>query len=194
MNREALKELGLTDEQIDAVMKAHGQSVNTTKEELKTAQTEAQSLKDQLKERDTQLEELSAQSGNNEALKQQLEALKEANKQKAAEYEAKLHKQTYDYALDRALMGAKARNPLAVKALLDTDVIKLDGDKLLGLDDQLNKLRESDGYLFAGEAEPPKPSGYTPGSPQRGNTPKPKDAYEAGKQRAMERHNKGDDK
>ncbi|MED4716279.1 phage scaffolding protein [Bacillus badius] len=190
MNREFLKGLGLEEEAINSIMAEHGKTVNTTKEELKTAQTEAQSLKDQLKERDTQLEELSAQSGNNEALKQQLEVLKEANKQKAAEYEAKLHKQTYDYALDRALMGAKARNPLAVKALLDTEAIKLDGDKLLGLDDQLNKLRESDGYLFEGEAEPPKPSGYTPGSPQRGNTPKPKDAYEAGKQRALERHQK----
>lgn len=193
MNREFLKGLGLEDEAIDKIMAEHGKTVNTTKEELKTAQTESQSLKDQLKERDTQLEELSAQSGNNEALKQQLEALKEANKQKAAEYEQKLHKQTYDYTLDRALMSAKARNPLAVKALLDTEAIKLDGDKLLGLDDQLNKLRESDGYLFEGDAEPPKPNGYQPGSGQRGNNPKPKDAYSAGAEKAKQRHNKGEE-
>ncbi|MEK4030803.1 phage scaffolding protein [Pseudobacillus sp. FSL P4-0506] len=190
MNREFLKGLGLEEEAINSIMAEHGKTVNTTKEELQTAQTEVKSLKDQLKDRDTQLEELSGKATGNDELKAQIEALKQANQAKAAEYEQKLQKQTYDYALDRALMSAKARNPLAVKALLDTDAIKLDGDKLLGLDDQLNKLRESDGYLFEGEAEPPKPSGYTPGSGQRGNNPKPKDAYEAGKQRALERHQK----
>ena len=37
MKREELKELGLTDEQIDKVMSIHGQDVNTLKNDLSTA-------------------------------------------------------------------------------------------------------------------------------------------------------------
>ena len=54
-------------------------------------------------------------------------------------------------ALDIALAGKKAKNPKAVKALLNMDSIKLDGDKLTGLDDQLEALLKSDSYLFEGE-------------------------------------------
>lgn len=37
MKREELKELGLTDEQIDKVMGIHGQDINTLKNDLATA-------------------------------------------------------------------------------------------------------------------------------------------------------------
>ena len=53
-----------------------------------------------------------------------------------------------DSALNMALVGAKAKNPKLAKAALDMSVIKLDGDKLLGFEEQLEKLKESDGYLF----------------------------------------------
>jgi hypothetical protein len=45
-----------------------------------------------------------------------------------------------------------------VEALLNKDSIKLDGDKLLGLEDQLKALKESDAYLFEGEQQPRKPT------------------------------------
>ena len=47
-----------------------------------------------------------------------------------------------------ALRDAAAKNPKAVKALLDKEKLKLDGETLLGLEDQLKTLRESDAYLF----------------------------------------------
>ncbi|MED4399781.1 phage scaffolding protein [Metabacillus fastidiosus] len=189
MNREFLKGLGLEDEAIDKIMAEHGKTVNSTKEELKTAQAESISLKEQLSERDKQLEGLTGQVGDNEALKQQLEALKEANKQKSDEYEAKLQRQSYDYALNHALLTAKARNPLAVKALLDQDLIKLDGEQLLGLSEQIDKLKETDAYLFE-SVEDPKPGGYIPGSTQTGNNPPATNDYEAAKQRARALLNK----
>ncbi len=63
-------------------------------------------------------------------------------------YNSDIGKLKLDYALETALMANKARNTKAVKALLNLDNIKLDGDKLLGLDDQLEMLRKEADYLF----------------------------------------------
>ena len=56
-----------------------------------------------------------------------------------------------DSAVNMALVEAKAKNPKLAKAALDMSVIKLDGDKLLGLTEQLDTLKESDAYLFETE-------------------------------------------
>lgn len=53
-----------------------------------------------------------------------------------------------DSAINMALVEAKAKNPKLAKAALDMSVIKLDGENLMGLSEQLDKLKESDGYLF----------------------------------------------
>lgn|SRR5690554_4665409 len=148
MNREQLKELGLTDEQIEVVMREHGKTVNATKEELQTVTSERDSLKEQLSERDKQLEELRKKAEGNEELTAELNRLKELNEKTKQEFQEKLEKQAFDFALERSLANAKVRNVKAVKALLDIDSIKLDGEKLLGLDEQLNALKESDAYLF----------------------------------------------
>lgn len=64
-------------------------------------------------------------------------------------------------ALDMALVAAKAKNPKLAKAALDMSVIKLDGDKLLGFDEQIARIKESDGYLFedASANNNPNPDG-----------------------------------
>jgi hypothetical protein len=98
-------------------------------------------------------------------LLKQINDLQDANKQTAKEFQTKLDKQAFEFALEKAIVAAQAKNPKAVKALLNTENIKLDGDKLLGLDDQLTALKTSDGYLF----------GETPGlsgrKPNENNTP-----------------------
>ncbi len=53
-----------------------------------------------------------------------------------------------DSAVSLALVEAKAKNPKLARAALDMSVIKLDGDKLLGLNEQLEALKKSDAYLF----------------------------------------------
>ncbi|MCS4446763.1 phage scaffolding protein, partial [Clostridium botulinum] len=47
-----------------------------------------------------------------------------------------------------ALKSANVRNTKAVKALLNMDNVKLDGENILGLTDQLETLKGSDSYLF----------------------------------------------
>lgn len=53
-----------------------------------------------------------------------------------------------DSKIDLAINNAKAKNVKSVKANLDLKKIKLDGDKLLGFDDQIEALKKSDAYLF----------------------------------------------
>lgn len=180
MNREELKALGLTDEQIEKVMAAHGKVVNSTKEQLDAVTTERDSLKEQIAERDTQLDNLSKQVKDNEELTAEIDRLKEENTAATQELQAKLDKQAFDFSLEKALTGAKVRNPKAAKALLDLESIKLDGDKLLGLEDQLNAIKESDPYLFEAEPEPnPSPQIVVPGNPNGGQNNGDNDPFAA---------------
>jgi len=105
-------------------------------------------LEADLQERDKQLDDLKNTAGNSEELKKQIETLQADNKKAGEEWQAKLAQMQLDFALERALTTAKAKNPKAVKALLDMDKVKLDGDKLLGLEDQLKTIQQSDPYLF----------------------------------------------
>ena len=71
-------------------------------------------------------------------------------------------------ALDMALVQANVHDVKAARALLNLEEIKLDGEKLLGLDSQLEGLKKDKAWLFAA-AEPPKPPTYNPpsgGNPQ----------------------------
>lgn len=119
------------------------------KEKFNEKNDEVKDLKKQLKDRDTQLEDLGKKVKGNEELENQIKDLQKANEDTAKEYQDKLNKQAFDFALERSLADAQAKNPKAVKALLNAEAIKLDGDKLLGLEEQLKALKESDSYLFA---------------------------------------------
>lgn len=193
MTREELKALGLTDEQIEAVMKSHGTVVNTTKDELTSAQSELDSYKTQLADRDTQLEDLRGKADGNTDLQATIDALKQANEDAKTTHQAELSATKLNYELDQALILNKARNPRAVRALLDSEVIKLGDDgKVVGLSEQLEGLKTSDPYLFADDSQQqtPPPAGHVPGTQQKHNTPPNVDPYEAGRLKALERHKK----
>lgn len=164
MKRDFLKELELTDDQINAIMKEHGKTVNEVKEKADKADSLESQLADyqqQIQDRDEQLKELQKNAEGNEELQKQIQDLQSKNEEVAKEYEQKLAQQQKEAKLDFALQGAKARNLKSVKANLDLDKISLDGDNLIGLDEQLNSLKESDAYLF-GEDEPKGLKGRNP--------------------------------
>lgn len=116
------------------------------KEKFNQINENLKQYKADLKDRDKQLEEL--KKVNPEELQSKIQELQQENERIAQEKDEQLKQQAFDFALKEALTGAKAKNPKAVQALLKTDAIKLDGDKLLGLEEQLNTLKESDPYLF----------------------------------------------
>lgn len=168
------------------------------KDKFNDKNDEVKSLKSQLEERDNQLEELSGKVKGNEELENQIELLKEQNKQATEALQKELDQKTFDFNLEKSLLSKKARNPKAVRALLDTEAIKLNEEgKLVGLEEQLSNLQESDPYLFDIEPESdPKPAGrYSPGSLQKNNrNSKDVDPRKLGAAKAAERHKKEDDK
>jgi uncharacterized protein YlzI (FlbEa/FlbD family) len=118
------------------------------KTELDTVNNSIKDYKKQLKDRDKQLEDLKEKAKGNEELTAEIERLKDENKNVAKDYEAKIEKLNFDTRLDKALTGAKAKNPKTVKALLNLENLKLDGEDIIGLKEQIETLKESDGYLF----------------------------------------------
>lgn len=95
----------------------------------------------------------------------------EALKRRASELEEKYNTDVaslkLDNAINTALLKAKAKDTKLVKAVLDTSIIKLDGDKLTGLSEQLDAAKESHGYLF--EEENTNPGNSTPTVSTGGN-------------------------
>ena len=164
MNKEQLIALGLTEEQAVKVVEGYGIMIPKARLDEKIA--ELKTAQDLVAERDKQIKDLGKSAGDNEELKKQIADLAEANKKAAEEHAAALQKVHYDNALEKALSGAKARNRKALTALLDLDKVKLDGETLSGLDEQLKALKETDSYLFEVE-EPKKEEDEPPTEPTR---------------------------
>lgn len=156
MKREDLKKLELSDEAIDAIMALHGQSVQKSKDAFDALKVEAEGYKTQLAEAGKRIEGF--KSLDIEGVKKQADDWKakaEAAEKSAAEQVAKLK---FDTALTGALASAKAKNPKAVQALLDHGALKYnDADgSIVGLKEQLEKIKAENDYLFEDETPAPK--------------------------------------
>ena len=183
MLKETLQKLGLTAEQIDEATKAHEAAVKVAldtalenhvpKTKLDEAIAENGQLVKTLSERDNQLRELQSTAGNSDNLKKQLDEAIAKNVADSNAAATELANYKKNNALDLAIIKAGAKNPKAVKALLNTDRISVDGENLIGLNEQLEALKTSDAYLF-GEG-----SGLSGRSPSAGSsgadTNEPKD-------------------
>lgn len=155
MKREMLKELGLTDEQIDKVMAENGADIEKHKAAAETSKTELDGLKAQLAERDKQLKELQSGAGDNAALKEQLAALEAANKEQKAAFEQQMQDLRFQTALETELLKADVVDADLVNVKLDKTKIKLNDDgTLAGLSEQLDGLKTSYGFLFKQQTAP----------------------------------------
>lgn len=127
------------------------------------------------KKHDDALEELATAKNTITGLKEtvakfdgvDVEALKTKATQLEEKYNNDIASLKLDSALTVALLEAKVKNPKLAKAALDTSIIKLDGDKITGLSEQITALKESDGYLF--EEETTNPGNNTPTVTTGGN-------------------------
>lgn len=173
MRRKDLEDMGLTKEQIDVIIKTNGEDIENAKTasaaEIKNLQTEVDGLKTQVSDRDKQLENLKASVGDNEELKKQIADLQTENETAKKSHESEMNQLKVDFAVERALTGAKAKNITAVKALLDLADAKLDKDgNVKGLSEQIEKLTagEDTKFLFDVPAEKQQQTfkGFQPGA------------------------------
>ena len=169
ISREKLIKIGLSNEQMEKIVALHGadieelkaksdELINSKTEELKKAN---ESLQSQIAERDKDLKSLKKQAGDNEELTNQFKDLQSKYKQDTENLSKELQQTKLNSAVDSALGKAKVRNTKAAKALLNMDEVKLnDKGEVEGLDNQINSLQKSDGYLFdQGSKEPYQPQG-----------------------------------
>ena len=114
---------------------------NEVSEKLKTANKEIDTLKETNANIQTEYDNFkkgSISQADYEAKKKEIED----------NSKAEIEKVRLESKIDLAINNAKAKNVKSVKANLDLEKIKLDGDKLLGFDDQIEALKKSDAYLF----------------------------------------------
>lgn len=171
MTRKQLEDLGLTKEQADSIIKINGDDIENAKSasaaEIKNLQTEVDGLKTQVGDRDKQLETLKASAGDNADLKKQIEDLQTENATAKATHESELNQLKIDFAVEKALTGAKAKNITAVKALLDLKDAKFDKEgNVKGLAEQIEKLTSDEGtkFLFEAQKQQQNFKGFQPGA------------------------------
>lgn len=165
MDKKKLMEMGLSEEQADAVMKElDGAFVPKTRfNEVTEAKNAAEKL---AKDTAGQLQTLKA-AGDPAELAKKLEEAKTAANTLKTDYE----KQIKDMAVSSAVklaVSADAHDPDLVASLLDHSKITLDDKgKLSGHDDQIKTLREGKPFLFKPTADDGKKkdttiTGFTP--------------------------------
>jgi hypothetical protein len=167
VKKEELIKLGLDEETAKKVEAASTEELKGYVE--KTKYSELETIKKQLEESNKtvnkQLEDLKKNTGDAEALKAEIQKIQDENKNKETEYTNNIKKLKVDNAVELALIGAKAKNTKAVKALLNLENLEIGEDgKVKGLEDQIKNLTKDEGtaFLFEAESKTETPKGTDP--------------------------------
>lgn len=152
MKKEEFVKLGMDEELAKKCEEASLEELKgfIPKSRFDEVNNEKKKLESDVKERDKQLDTLKNSTGDVEAMKKQIEDLQKANKDAADAHAAEVKQLKVNAAIESALVGAKAKNTTAVKALLkDLDEAELQEDGTIkGLTEQIKALKKSDPYLF----------------------------------------------
>lgn len=157
MKREELKEHGLSEEQINFVMAQNGKDVNALNDKINGLTSERDGLQKQINDRDKQLNTLKKSSKDNEELQSQIKQLQDENKTAKQNYQDQLAKQNKSFKIEGALRDAKAKNIKTVLPLIDTEKVSVNDDGTLnGLSEQLDNIKQDNGFLFGEETKTPR--------------------------------------
>lgn len=142
MKREDLKAMGLTDEQVDAIMKANGQDINAAK----AGYSDYEDIKTQLATANGTITTLKSQVGNAEDLNKTIKAHEATIKNLQKQYGDQVKTQK----LKEALTAKGVEDPeymMYLQGGLDKFVFGEDGAPI-GVDDILAPYKESKPHLF----------------------------------------------
>lgn len=164
MKRNQLKDLGLDENQIKAVMDLNGEDINNAKSGNDAIVEENNALKAQIAERDKDLKNLRKNAKDNEELSNSYKKLETKYKNDTADLTNKLNQTRLTSAVDRALSASKVRDTKAIKGFLDMNKVKLDDQgNLSGLDEQIKEIRQTAPYIFdEGTKQNYEPNNGTP--------------------------------
>lgn len=167
MKTEDLKAQGLTDEQINFVMSENGKDLKTLQDENATLKAEKSQLENdkavitkEKEDKEKAYSELQKNTISKEEYDKKIKEIEETSKKAHDDY-------VLDQLLDAALEDAKvlksenARS--SVKGLLDMDKISVAKDQksLIGIKEQLDGIKKTDGYFFEKSVKGHSPAGGT---------------------------------
>lgn len=165
MKREFLKNLGLTDEQIDGIMAEHGKTVEKAKGDTAKVNQELETYKDKVNALETQLTDANTQIQSFKEM--DIDGIKKSADEWKSKYEAdtkalqeQMEAREYGYNLDKAIADYKFSNDRVKNSIL-ADIkekqFKFENEKFLGLEDYMKQLQESEPTSFLSE-EPKEPT------------------------------------
>jgi hypothetical protein len=134
--RKALKDIGVTDDQLDKIMALHGTTLADYQLKSDFAETVKAEVDKQVGDQKKQFEGVD------------LKTLQEKATQ-ADKLQSEIGNMKLGYTIESRLMKEKAVNPKAVSALLDMSKITTDEKgAITGLDEQIAALKESETWAF----------------------------------------------
>lgn len=178
MKREFLKNLGLTDEQVNQIMTENGndiekyrKEVETKTKELETLNTKYESTQNSLKDANKQIK--SYKEMDIEGIKNSATEWEEKYNKDTAELNEKLSQQQRDYAMNTYFAGIKFSSESAKRGIISQfkeQNFELKDGKFIGADEYINGLKESDAGAFVVEKSKDEPSlpTFTKGTASKG--------------------------
>lgn len=151
MNAEKLKEMGLTEEQVSAVMKEHETELTAEQKKAQAAQLERDNYKGQLETAQTALKEFEGVDVKD--LQGKVQTLTNDLAAKESEYQAKIADMQFADLLKGEIQKRGGRNEKAIMGILDVDSLKGSKNQSQDIAAALDSIKESDAYLF-GSDEP----------------------------------------
>lgn len=151
--KKLLKDAGFDESKIDALIGDVNKELPkhfVPKSQYNDLSEQRKKLEKDVSDRDKQIEDLGKAAGASEDMKKQIETLQAENKTAADKYAADMKDMALTSAIKTALNG-KVHDEGLVAGLFDRTKLVVDGDKVVGLDEQLKGLQESKAFLFKPE-------------------------------------------
>ena len=159
MKTEFLKELGLEQDAIDKIMAENGNDINKIKVERDDYKTRLETAQSTLK---------SFEGVNVEDLKGQVAKLTTDLAQKDTDWQAKLADIEFTAALEKSVVGAKAKNAKAAIALMDINALKSSKNQQADIAAAVEAIKKDNPYLF--DIGTTRAVASTPGATQTDDT------------------------
>lgn len=144
---------------------------------------ESKDYKKQVEDRDTQITNLKEEYKDVDGIKDKLSTLEKDNKTQKETYEKQLSDIAFSNALEKGLGAYSLKDKKLIMALIDKDKLKVDGENVIGLKEQIEPLQKSHDFLFEKEIKGTS-SFNTSAAATEKETTKTNFASELGKQRA----------
>lgn len=167
MKTEDLKTQGLTDSQINFVMSENGKDLKALQDENATLKTEKAQLENDKKvitkekeDKEKAYTELQKNTISKEDYDKKIKEIEETSKKAHDDY---VLDQLLDAALERAKVLNTENSRKSVKGLLDMEKISIAKDQksLIGIKEQLDAIKKTDGYFFEKSLKGHSPAGGT---------------------------------